>query len=75
MCEIYNQLKACGFSDSGKCIYESGCPFKGVSYVGEVDVPTQCQAATDAINSKAETPDDIDIENFIKSMVSVNRVN
>jgi len=43
--------------------------------VGEVDVPTQCQAATDAINSKAETPDDIDIENFIKSMVSVNRVN
>ena len=79
MCEIYNQLKAAGFSNIRRCIYEPACAFGTILHaaeVAEVDVASQCQAAKDEITSSiAETPEDFEIENYIKSLVCISRVN
>lgn len=76
MCEIYRQLVASGFSNVRKCIYESQCPFRDIVCVDEINIPTECQAVKDVTeNDNIDTPKDIEIENYIKSLVSINRVN
>jgi len=79
MCEIYDQLRACGFSNATSCPYESGCLFSKVTFADpeDIDVASNCQAAKDEIASRDKilNTEDIEIENEIKTLVSIRRLN
>ena len=79
MCEIYNQLRACNFSNAISCPYEPGCLFSKITFADpeDIDVVSNCQAAKDEIagRDKILNIEDLEIENEIKTLVSIRRLN
>lgn len=76
-CEIFEQLKLCGFTKARSCVYESTCPFANIKPVEieEVDVATQCAAALDEQSGSAIEARDLLQEQELKTLICNSRLN
>ena len=75
-CELFDEdLRLMGFSDEPKCIYESRCRFAHSQNINVREVSEDCRALGDSKEDKSITPKDIVQDYFLRSLISIRRVN